>query len=521
VNEPRIARPAGAGARRRSPLFTRQPEPEPAVLSPVEEEIANALTNAVDERIEEGLQALEEQAGVLMREVATELWRSSAKDVRPEQERIVSLLSRDQAIRSLIASSDERFQALSTRAARVEDALNDLAETGRATRESMEFSAASIREIADSPTLHGVENVRLQLEQVEHHIAETFTTLDERDRTLTEAILTQVQEHGEMVARETSRIVEAMQGYVQGGAEAVGRLAQRVEEHAESFVAQDGERTATVGATVREEVQAIGQQLEMMSEGMGIHSRDQVALKAAMERFVDARVRGLAELVRSDSHALRQMIEDKTAEQERTLRETVEERMIMVGEALVDRTAEAAEVAITSSIGETVERMNASVGSIEGLDSMLAEQQQAFEERMQSHVDDRIGAIARLIRSDNQALADRFAKTGPPANDDTELLRQTLRSIKEAQAGLASDMLSSVDRRFQSMSDQLHTETQSTAEAMLKVAELLSDKIDRVSVIVDEGYGNDVQVVVDRMSEAIQAMSGRARRRDTPDQLGA
>jgi hypothetical protein len=520
MNEQRTARPARAGARRRSPVFTRQPDPASTVLSPVEEEIANALTNAVDERIEEGLQALEAQATILMREVATELWRSSAKDVRPEQERIVSLLSRDQAIRSLIASSDERFQALSTRAGRVEDSLHDLAETGRATREAMESSVAAIREIADSPTLHGVEHVRSQLEQVERHIAETFTTLDERDRMLTEAILKQVQEHGEMVARETSRVVEAMQGYVQGGAEAVGRLAQRVEEHAESFATQDGDLSANVGATVREEVQAIGQQLELMSEGMGIHSRDEVALKTAMERFIDARVRGLAELIRSDSQALRRMIEEKTAEQEHLLRETVEERMILVGEALVDKTAEAAQVAIASSIGDTFERVNASVGSIEGIDTMLAEQQQAFEERIRGHVDDRVAAIAKLIRSDNQALADRFA-AGSPANEDAELLRQTLRSIKELHAGLANDVLSSVDRRFQSMSDQLHKESQSTAEAMLNVAERLSDKIDRVSVIVDEGYGNDVQVVVDRMSEAIQAMSGRTQRRDAQGQIGA
>ena len=216
MNEQRTARPAGAGSRRRSPLFTRQQAPEPPVLTPAEEEIANALTNVVDERVEEGLQVLEQQATILMREVATELWRSSAKDVRPEQERIVSLLSRDQAIRSLIASSDERFQALSTRAGRVEDALGDLAETGRATREAIESSVASIREIADSPTLHGVEGVRNQLEQVERHIAETFKNLDERDATLTDTILQQVREHGEMVARETSRVVEAMQGYVQG-----------------------------------------------------------------------------------------------------------------------------------------------------------------------------------------------------------------------------------------------------------------------------------------------------------------
>jgi hypothetical protein len=214
------------------------------------------------------------------------------------------------------------------------------------------------------------------------------------------------------------------------------------------------------------------------------------------------------------------MIEEKTAEQERLLRETVEERMILVGEALVDKTAEAAEVAIASSVGEIAERMNASVGSLQEMDSMLVEQQQALEERIRAHVDDRVTAIARLVRSDNQALAARFA-SGGPANEDAELLRQTLRSIKELHAGLANDVLSSVDRRFQSMSDLLHKETQSTAEAMVNVAERLSDKIDRVSVMVDEGYGNDVAIVVDRMSEAIQAMSGRAQRRDAQGQIGA
>jgi len=489
--ESRSARPATAGARRRSPLFSRPSEPEPTVLSPEEEEIAKALTGAVDERIEEGLNALEEQATLLMREVATELWRSSAKDVRPEQERIVSLLSRDQAIRSLIASSDERFQALSTRSARVEDAIQDLAESGRSTREAMETSAAWIRQIAESPTLHGVEGVRSQLEQVERHIAETFTTLDERDRALTESILEQVKEHGELVARETARVVEAMQGYVQGGAEAVGRLAQRVEEHAETFATSDGQR---MGSTVREEVQAIGQQLELMAERMGIHGRDQVAWKAAVERFVDARVRGLAELIRSDSQALRRMIEERNVEQERMLREQIEERMILVGQAVVDQVKE-------------------SMSAVDGFDALVVEQQQALEERMKTHVDDRVTAIARMIRSDNQALANRLSTSG-----DSEIARETLRSIKELQAGMASDVLSSVDRRFQTMSDQLHKETQSTAEAMLTVAERLNAKLDRLSTIVEDGYGNDVQIVVDRMSEAIQAMSGRPQRRD---QLGA
>ena len=74
------------------------------------------------------------------------------------------------------------------------------------------------------------------------------------------------------------------------------------------------------------------------------------------------------------------------------------------------------------------------------------------------------------------------------------------------------DVMEVVDRRFQVMSEQLHHETQSTAEAMVKVTEVLGGKIDRLTVRVDEGVGNDLQIVIDRMSDAIQAMSGRVRR---------
>jgi hypothetical protein len=73
---------------------------------------------------------------------------------------------------------------------------------------------------------------------------------------------------------------------------------------------------------------------------------------------------------------------------------------------------------------------------------------------------------------------------------------------------MATDMLGSIDMRFQQVADQLHREGQESAEAMLKVAEVLGAKIDRLSVRVDEGVGNDLQIVVDRMSDAIRAMSG-------------
>jgi hypothetical protein len=156
--------------------------------------------------------------------------------------------------------------------------------------------------------------------------------------------------------------------------------------------------------------------------------------------------------------------------------------------------------------------MAVAAGSVDGLDELIAESQQSFEDRMMNHIDERAGAIARLIRSDSQALADRMATLAPagaaaePAVDG-ELVRQLIRSIKELEAGMASDTAGSVDRRFQTFSDQLHKETQLQAEAMLKIAEVLGEKIDRLSIRVDEGVGNDIQIVVDRMSDAIRAMS--------------
>jgi hypothetical protein len=86
--------------------------------------------------------------------------------------------------------------------------------------------------------------------------------------------------------------------------------------------------------------------------------------------------------------------------------------------------------------------------------------------------------------------------------------------MKELQAGMASEMVGTMDARFRTVSDQLHTETQSTAEAMIKVAEVLGEKIDRLSVRVDEGYGQDLQVVIERMGDAIRAMSTTGRRYD-------
>src|SRR4029079_13244122 len=84
------------------------------------------VLTAIDERMQAGLEQMEGSAAGLMREIASEIWRTSAQDVRPEQERIMSIVAKDQTVRSLLATSDERFQAIAMRTSRLEDNLGDL-----------------------------------------------------------------------------------------------------------------------------------------------------------------------------------------------------------------------------------------------------------------------------------------------------------------------------------------------------------------------------------------------------------
>src|SRR3954470_19592725 len=492
------------------------------------------VRQAIDEQMQAGVEQMEGSAASLMREIAGEIWRTSSQDVRPEQERIMTIVAKDQTVRSLLATSDERFQAIAMRTSRLEDNLGDLAESERRTREAMEETAQAIQEVAQSPTLHGVEMVRTQLEQVERHIAETFTHFDERDREIASELQTTVKEHSELITSETARIVESMQAYVQGGAEAIGRLAQRIEEHAKLFVLQDHNITQSVIDAVGVSSDDVMGQLELIKEKVGLHGRDQDQLQAALERMIDARMRGLAELVRSDSRALQKLLEERNAAStvvggegqlsfdETTITRAIDERMSSLAQVVEERMDSlertmteqvlALSNATTASMDRNLEKMSTAAGQVDGLDELVAESQQVFQDRMLTHIDERMAQIARLVRSDSQALAGKIDDMGAntPAGEtlDAELLRAVLRSVKELQAGMASDMLGTLDVRFQQAADQLHREGQEQAEAMLKVAEVLGAKIDRLSIRVDEGVGNDLQIVVDRMSDAIRAMSG-------------
>jgi hypothetical protein len=568
--------------------------------------LTDTLQRAVDERLEEGLRVIEEQAADLMRGIASEMWRDSGADVRSEQDRLITLLSRDQSVRSLLQSGDERYQALAMRAQRLEDTMMELAESSRATRMAMEASANSIKEIARSPTLRGVEEVRSQLEQVEHHIAAAFASLQERDQAIAETVREQVREHSELITQETSRIVEAMEGYVQGGAEAVGKVAERMEKHAETFATFEGpqewkreieqlvearamslaqlirsdsealrrlieEQTAAreqaVEAEIEEHMSTLHLQVRTLAEEARTHAvelaegtearlaeviRDADETRSERERIAeDARIQretGVFERLEDFGASIERKLEDLRASSEEgleSLRAATEEKLSNVA-----RTAEEQISALTLGMSARIEQTTAelgarldskldesrdaifSIGTLEGvenkldelranwdaleaidakLDDVMATQAAARSDaRVLRLVDERFTAMAQLIRADNQVLASRLAELAEAASTETinaENVKDLVRSVKEMQAGLASDVIGTMDRRIQSVSDQLHNETQSTAEALAKVTEVLGDKIDSMSGRVEDDYANDLQVVIDRMGDAIQAMS--------------
>jgi hypothetical protein len=260
-------------------------------------------------------------------------------------------------------------------------------------------------------------------------------------------------------------------------------------------------------------MEPVRQQIEMLDERIGIHGRSLHELQGAVERLVDARIIGLAQLIRSDSEALRGLIERRSDDHDSTAQERLDERMSEVRatiesrfEMLATETLEQLNgltTAVTASVDAGVTRLGEQLAPLDGLDTT-----------MMAHLDDRVTAIARLIRSDNRVLAEQL-QVG--AGEDGGLMKQVLRSVKELEAGASSDMLGSMDRRFQALGERLHQESQSTAEAIVKVAEVLGDRIDRLAVKVDEGMDSDLQIVIDRMSDAIQAMSARGMRQPRID----
>jgi hypothetical protein len=530
----------------------------------------------IQEQLDEGLRSIQHAANTLMHDIAAEVWRSADGDRDAVGSSILHELSRDQAIRSLIAHSDERFQALAARTGRLEDTMNLLAESIRAAREQIERSAEALADAPASPL--GVGQLRAQLDEVTRQVATAFRTLADRDQAIVETVQEQIREHGELITRETTRISEAMEAYVQQGVTAMGQLAGSADSSVEEFTHREEEVSSRIGELVDRQMSELGEQLQLLydrtaiaatslhelvstlGDRMTIESREaagetrdavvgatrqmseetrnavvgatrqmseetrEATLDAArtaalaINRTIEQRVAGLAQLVRSDSEAIRGELVRRTAEvderiaailderlvgaTDRTL-EVIDRNMIRMVDSLEthferlsgqvgERAATSVDLAIGARFDDVLARLHESAAVIERSGSevrgVMDERMSAWDERFTS-LDGRFTALAKLTRSDSEAIANQILA-------DQEVTKQALRAMKELQASLPSEVIQMVEQRFASL-----------AESIERSNEMLAHRIDRMAESLGQRQNDDIQIVIDRMGDAMHALA--------------
>ncbi len=494
------------------PPMTSTPPPSIGGLSSERAEaVMRAYHEMIQEQLEEGLRRIQFSANQLMHEIASEVWAAGGGDKQELQGSILETLARDQSIRSLMAHSDERFQALAVRTARLEDTLNMLAEGIRTAREDLSRGVEALQDAQGSPAARGVEDVRHRLDQVTRQVVLALDTIAERDRAIIDAVQQRVSDHGELVSTETSRVAQALESYVQQGVAAMGQLAGDVEG-----------------------------QLQLMHDRMAMESRDlltavesaerrsiehQQAGTTEMTRMMDTRIIGLAELVRSDSIALRDKLVMTAAAQNEEIARVLEGRLTQVTDTVTSTTSwvveelparlhEEVERTIATRMDDAVssidrnmvrmadtlegqlERLNRSVG--ERAEEAINRSGMRTEETIMQALDARMAALAKMIRSDNESLARQIVA-------DQDASKQSLRAMKELQASLPAEVIETIQRRMDDL-----------GESVAKSQEMLAQRIDRMAAQIGQRYDDDFQSVIGRMGDAMHALASLGRVPDRP-----
>jgi uncharacterized membrane-anchored protein len=123
----------------------------------------------------------------------------------------------------------------------------------------------------------------------------------------------------------------------------------------------------------------------------------------------------------------------------------------------------------------------------------IAELGSTVGERAAQALDAKMGALAKLVRSDNETLAEQIVS-------DQEASKQALRAMKELQASLPVEVIDSVERRMATL-----------AESVQKSNEMLAERIDRMAEKIGERQDSDIQIVIDRMGDAMHALASLGR----------
>jgi hypothetical protein len=474
--------------------------------------LAATIERIVSARLGDAVAAIHETASSVMHDMAGEVWRTAGGDKREVQAKILENLARDDAVRGLIAHSDERFQALAVRTGRLEDILERLAADTETAAESLKGSVAALETAIAQPALVEVGDLRERLANVVHQISRALRSVTERDRILLEAINERIEAHGKVVTDETGRIAQAMEAYVQQGVSAVGQLAGRMDTQLAEFQ----------GRYVKTELDATEKRTREWIVGFAKLVRaDATALREELMRSLAERDASLEERLARVATSFDAALDRSVAEVSRRLREDTEEALRRVEEsqqAIVQQRFDEALSTLDRNMIRMADHFDgqlARLGDVVGTQAAQAASAiiaTRVDEAMQlirssqadveKAVEDKITGLARFFRSDNRVLADRVRQV---AEHDTS--RQALRAVKEMQANLPDEILRIVEMRIEAVADRFHRDIQETTESMGRIGEAMERKVEQMTARIAQRHDKEMQVVVERMGDAMHALA--------------
>jgi hypothetical protein len=245
--------------------------------------------------------------------------------------------------------------------------------------------------------------------------------------------------------------------------------------------------------TLREEmVRQLGEQQERLTTATAaIEATTEHAVEEMTRRSRDETDAGLSRIEESQRALLEQRLDDALATLDRNMvrmADHLEGQFDRLGAVVGAQAAQASSAVIASRVEEAMNLMRSS------------------QDDMQKAVDDKITALAKFIRSDNRVLAERVRQLA-----EADQARQALRAVKELQANLPDEILRVVEMRIEAVADRFHRDIQETTESIAKIGDALERKVEQLTSRMAQRQDKEMQVVVERMGDAMHALASLGR----------
>jgi len=157
-------------------------------------------------RLEIGLREIQDRTVSLIRDIAKEVWSSDDVDA-DLQERVLSVLSRDAAVRGLIAHTDERYQALDIRVSGLGERLQGVTQVTEELRDLLARTGEGVQAGTISLDDQGAELLHQRMAALQRYLASVMKYEAERDRAISEWLQRMFVRGQDVIREEAARVI--------------------------------------------------------------------------------------------------------------------------------------------------------------------------------------------------------------------------------------------------------------------------------------------------------------------------